>query len=117
MIKSLFPHLKVLKLEIGSTAQKQRFHLNKLQVWHLRGQVNRYCFYMHTSVICFRTAAHNVAGLLELEARDTDLIPALILFLLYGLERITTSQSTFLHLQNGDNSINLPTSECLMMIN
>lgn len=54
---------------------------------------------------------------MQLEARDIDLIPALILFLLYGLEQITTSQSTFLHLQNGDNSINLPTSECLMMIN
>lgn len=61
--------------------------------------------------------AYNLAGLLKSEARDTDLIPALILFLLDGLEQIATSQSTFLHLQNGDNSINLPTSECLMMIN
>lgn len=75
------------------------------------------CFSMHTRVFCFKIVAHNLAGLLKLEARDTDLIPALILFLLYGLEQITTSQSTFLHLQNGDNSINLPTSECLMMIN
>lgn len=75
------------------------------------------CFYMHTCIFSFKTAAHNLAGLLKLEARDIDLIPALILFLLYGLEQITTSQSTFLHLQNGDNSINLPTSECLMMIN
>lgn len=75
------------------------------------------CFYVHTCIFCFKTVAHNLAGLLKLKARDTDLIPALILFLLYGLEQITTSQSTFLHLQNGDNSINLPTSECLMMIN
>jgi len=106
-----------MNVEICSMAQKQSFCLNDLQVRHLRGQVNVCCFYTLTWVFCFKAVAHNLAGLLKLEARDIDLTPALILFLLYGLEQITTSQSTFLHLQNGDNSINLPTSECLMMIN